>query len=241
MNEALSLRGITKRYGDTAILSVHELRLRSGEVVHLSGRNGAGKTTLLKIIAGLERPQHAAVWLDGYQGPWTRMARSLRRHVVYLHQRPFMFDASVADNLSYGLRAGGAPRSAIRTRVRQALAKVELNGMAQRNARTLSGGEQQRLALARAWVLNPRVLLLDEPTANMDVEFREQTWELLGSMLNRELSMVITHHERNGPGIAQCRKLRLEDGQLHEDSAAEATDNVILWPSETASRREAQS
>lgn len=241
MTFTLRLRQVRKRYGQRQVLAIDELHLRPGEIIHLSGRNGAGKSTLLKIIAGLERPQQTEVSLDGRSGSWQRMAAALRRRVVYLHQQPFMFDASVTDNLGYGLRAAGIPRATLRDRVQEALTKADLISMAKRNARTLSGGEQQRLALARAWVVQPSVLLLDEPTANMDVEFRDQTWQLLQTMRSADMSLVITNHERNGPGIDDCRRLRLAEGQLHEQPSVTLEDNVIRWPSESPPWREAQS
>ena len=241
MTPILSLYDVHKRYGVQVILAFDELRLHPGEIVHLSGRNGAGKTTLLKILAGLEPPDRAEVCDGAHRSPWNRAVKRLRRNVVYLHQRPFMFDASVEQNLAYGLRAGGTAAAEVRTRVREALRKVDLTAMAKRNARTLSGGEQQRLALARAWVLQPRVLLLDEPTANMDLEFREQTWALLQDMLDGELCMVITNHETNGPGLGPCRKVLLRDGLLTDGADLPEHSNVIRWPARTPLRREAQS
>lgn len=240
MKPILSLFHVHKCYGDQVVLACDELCLQPGEIVHLTGRNGAGKTTLLKIVAGLERPDHAQVGFGVRRGPWHREVRNLRRRVVYLHQRPFMFDASVAANLAYGLRAAGVARSEVAGRVTSALQRMELTHLAQRDARTLSGGEQQRLALARAWVLGPQVLLLDEPTANMDLEFRQQTWTLLRSLLNRRLCIVITHHEADAPGLGPCRRLHLERGRLLDEPQLQGS-NVIPWPGDGTSRREAHS
>ncbi len=234
MSPSLSFFDIHKHHGERTILAVKVLHLRPGEIIHLSGRNGAGKTTLLKIIAGLQAPDRALIGEGNARITWQRAVTRLRRQVVYLHQRPFMFDASVADNLGYGLRATGVARHAIGARVREALDKAGLACMAQRRARTLSGGEQQRLALARAWVLRPRVLLLDEPTANMDAQSRQQTWELLGSILNDELSMVVTSHEASGPGVRGCQRLHLDQGRLSPAVATGARpDNIIAWPMDT--------
>lgn len=245
MNPELRFFDVRKRFGERVILGGITLHLPAGEIIHLSGRNGAGKSTLLKIIAGLQAPDHAEVSLRGRRGLWKQAARRLRQEVVYLHQRPFMFDATVTDNLSYGLRAAGVARARIRAQVGDALEKVDLLTMAARNARTLSGGEQQRLALARAWVLQPHVLLLDEPTANMDIEFRRQTWSLLQSMRSEEMCLVITSHETHGPALSGCRHLHLDRGQLVDGTAKPETkeeldtDNVIRWPSDTRPRREA--
>lgn len=239
MTPVLSLFDVHKRYGERAILACDELSLYPGEIVHLTGRNGAGKTTLLKIIAGLERPDRAQIAFGVRRGPWHREVRNLRRRVVYLHQRPFMFDASVTANLTYGLRAAGLARTEFVSQIAEALQRMDLAHLAERNARTLSGGEQQRLALARAWVLHPQVLLLDEPTANMDAEFREQTWALLRSMANRRLCMVITNHETNGPALDRCRRLHLDHGRLM-DQPESPSAKVIPWPGKDTHHREAR-
>ncbi len=223
-NGHLSFARIEKHYGAQQVLSIGMLRLIPGRIVHLTGRNGAGKTTLLKILAGLEAPDDCGdcceVTLDGHSRPWLAVRQRLHREVVYLHQHAYMFDDTVVNNLSYGLRVTGVARAERRRRVAEALERMGLGYAARRNARTLSGGEQQRLALARAWVLQPRVLLLDEPTANMDSDFRRQTWALLRRVLGEDLVLMVSSHELSDTDCPDCLHLHLQNGRLNAEQPA---------------------
>jgi tungstate transport system ATP-binding protein len=214
-NSQLYFSRLEKHYAQRPVLSIDNLSLLPGRIVHLTGRNGAGKTTLLKILAGLEPPDRCDVLLDRCCRPWQAVRQQLRRDVVYLHQHPYMFDDTVADNLGYGLRVTGMPRARRRRTVAGMLERLGLAHTAQRNARTLSGGEQQRLALGRAWLLQPRVLLLDEPTANMDTESRQQTWTLLQEILHAGLAIMVSSHELSETECPNCLNLNLQDGRLN--------------------------
>jgi molybdenum cofactor guanylyltransferase len=177
------------------LFDIDEFDITQGTCIVLSGQNGAGKTTLLKILAGLETPDYAEVEFDGRRLTWKAARARLRREVVYLHQQPYMFDHSVADNIAYGLSRQAVPAARIKARVAEALAWSGLTHLAQRNARELSGGEQQRVAVTRARVLSPRLLLLDEPLANMDISAREQTILLIRRLKDDGVSTIITSHE----------------------------------------------
>lgn len=209
-----SFNDIRMRFGKRTILAIEELQLHRGHCIALSGRNGAGKTTLLKVIAGLLRPQHATVQREGAAQPWNKARGALRRDIVYMHQFPYMFDASVTENIAYGLHAQHVPAETIRARVAQALALMGIAHLADANAKSLSGGERQRTALARAWVLQPKVLLLDEPTASMDRESREQTWFILRRLKAEDLSIVITSHDEQSLTTLPDRHLHLDAGRL---------------------------
>jgi ABC-type multidrug transport system ATPase subunit len=206
---------LEKHFNTRHVLSIGRLVLAPGRVVHLTGRNGAGKTTLLKILAGLEPPDRCDVLLNSCNRPWHAVRQRLRHDVVYLHQQPCMFDGTVADNLGYGMRVTGVPRVRRRQAVAGMLERLGLEHAAPRNARTLSGGEQQRLALGRAWLLQPRVLLLDEPTANMDREFRRQTWSLLQEVLSDEIAIMVSSHELTESECPNCLNLHLQDCRLN--------------------------
>jgi len=214
MSTSLLIQDLCMDYGDRRVLDIPELEFEMGEICHLTGRNGAGKTTLLRILAGLQAPSRGRFGLDAAPTPWAQMVTRLRRQVVYLHQQPFMFDASVRDNLSYGLRVTGVRNGRRKRLTDQALEWVGLAPLADRHARTLSGGERQWVALARAWVLRPRVLLLDEPTANMDTESREQTAFLLRRLQNENICLVITNHDPTALAALATRRLHLEDAHL---------------------------
>jgi tungstate transport system ATP-binding protein len=195
-DSVLELLGIRMAFGQRQLLDVDRIAFRSDSCLALTGANGSGKTTLLKITAGLLKPNDTTVSFDGKDFPWPQAAPKLRKRVVYLHQFPYMFDASVFDNVAYGLRRKGLPTPELRARVRQCLEWSGLMGLSHQNARSLSGGERQRLALARARALKPRLLLLDEPTSNMDEEGREQTVFLIRRMVADGLTVALATHER---------------------------------------------
>ncbi|HYA38770.1 MAG TPA: ABC transporter ATP-binding protein [Candidatus Methylomirabilis sp.] len=178
------------------LLDIEALDIHAGGCLLLTGPNGAGKTTLLKIISGLEPPDHALVDYLGTSLAWPAARRRYRRDVIYLHQQAYLFDRSVMDNVTYGLHHGfGLPRAQIGKRVERALELCGLSHLAGRNARELSGGEKQRVALTRALVLSPRVLLLDEPFAGLDDESRNRTGFLIKRLKSEQVGMVVTSHE----------------------------------------------
>ena len=198
MNEPLLLfRGIEKNYAETNILRNVDISLYPGKCILLSGNNGSGKTTLLKIIAGLEAPSHAEIELSGKSHSWKSAIRSIRREIIYLHQQPYLLSGTVESNVSYGLRFTHLNRKQLREAVKEALEWAGLADVAKQQAKTLSGGVQQRVAFTRAWILKPKVLLLDEPMANMDIESREQACDLLKRMKSEGMSIVITSHDMN--------------------------------------------
>lgn len=212
----LELIGTRMSFGGKQLFEVERLTFRSETCLVLTGANGSGKTTLLKIAAGLLAPDRATVSFEGRDFSWRRAYRSLRRRVVYLHQFPYMFDASVFDNVAYGLRRKGVPAPEVRAQVRQALDWAGLSTHRTQNARSLSGGEKQRVALARARVLSPHLLLLDEPIANMDEEGRERTLFFIRRMVADGFTVALATHERQlVQQVAQVH-LHLEGDRLAE-------------------------
>ena len=193
----LVFRGIEKTFAETNILSNVDISLYPGKCILLSGINGSGKTTLLKIIAGLETPSRAEIELSGKSHSWKSTIRSIRREIIYLHQQPYLLSGTVESNVSYGLRFTHLNRKQLRESVKEALEWAGLADVAKHQAKTLSGGVQQRVAFTRAWILKPKVLLLDEPMANMDIESREQACDLLKRMKSEGMSIVITSHDTN--------------------------------------------
>jgi tungstate transport system ATP-binding protein len=212
----ICLEGVKMRMGGEPLLDVARFELAAGSCTILSGRNGAGKTTLLKIAAGLQKPDQATVVTDGVSVDWRAARANLRKHSIYMHQHAYMFDSRVSDNVAYGLRKAGVPAAECAERSRAALEWAGLAKLAARNARHLSGGERQRLALARARVLSPAVLLLDEPTTNMDQEARQQSFFLIRRMVSEGMGIVIASHDRQIIGQLGDRHLDLADGRLRE-------------------------
>jgi tungstate transport system ATP-binding protein len=158
---------VEKAYDGRSVLQVEQLAIPEGEIFALVGPSGAGKSTLLRLLNFLEPPSRGAVIYRGRSFNTTStIPVAVRRRVTTVFQRPILLQRSVWDNVAYGLRLRGRARR--QERIESALEQVGLAHLAHQNARTLSGGEAQRVALARAMVLEPDVLLLDEPTANLD-------------------------------------------------------------------------
>jgi ABC-type Fe3+/spermidine/putrescine transport system ATPase subunit len=166
----LSIEGVTHRYGRSAALRDVSLEVEAGEFVTLLGPSGCGKTTLLRIVAGFVRPSEGRIVLDGRDV--TRQAPN-RRAVNMVFQRPMMFPhLDVFENVAFGLRVAGLDKQAIGERVAEALRLVRLEGFERRRSTELSGGQMQRISLARALVNRPRILLLDEPLSALDLKIR---------------------------------------------------------------------
>ena len=193
----LVFRGIEKNFAKLNILRNVDISLYPGKCILLSGNNGSGKTTLLKIIAGLETPSRAEIEFSGKSHSWKSTIRSIRREIIYLHQQPYLLSGTVESNVSYGLRFTHLNRKQLRESVKEALEWAGLADLANHQAKTLSGGVLQRVAFTRAWILKPKILLLDEPMANMDIESREKACDLLKRMKSEGMSIVITSHDTN--------------------------------------------
>jgi tungstate transport system ATP-binding protein len=159
------LDSLRQAYAGRTVLDIDRLEVREGEILALVGPSGAGKSTLLRLLNFLETPAAGSITFRGERVVDGRAPLELRRHVTTVFQRPVLQRASVWANVSYGLRLRGIQPDG---QVNRMLERVGLTGFAHQPARSLSGGEMQRVALARALVIRPTVLLLDEPTANLD-------------------------------------------------------------------------
>ncbi len=232
MSNLFSVQQVRMRYEGRVVLDIPELTIPSQGCTLLQGRNGSGKTTLLKILAGLSSPQHYRLILPDHSPLHKAAARRwLRQNVVYLHQQPYLFDATVFDNVAYGLRCQKRKRDEIQHIVDEALAWAELSHLSQRHAQCLSGGERQRVALTRARVLSPRLLLLDEPTASMDKEAREQTYFLLRRLQHENLSIILTSHELHEDSHLGQQRWFLENGVLSSHSLEANAVSLPAQPS----------
>jgi len=164
MNVVYRIEQLRKEYGDRTVVDIETLQINAGEILALVGPSGAGKSTLLRLLNFLEQPTSGRLV---YQDQILNGAISIetRRQVTTVFQRPIVLRTTVRANIAYGLGLRGQRAD---SRVGEMLARVGLQSLANAPAHKLSGGEMQRVALARALVIEPRVLLLDEPTANLD-------------------------------------------------------------------------
>ncbi len=207
-------RNIVKRYGDRVLLHVEEFLVIQGFCTLISGDNGAGKTTLLKIVAGLLKPERADVTVNGVQLTWSKAVRRFFQGVTFVHQDPYMLDTTVERNLAYGLRMARVPRIQIEDKVAEALRWARLDHLMHRNAQRLSAGEKQRVALARAHILSPRALVLDEPTASMDLQSRIAIYQSIQQLQEDGVAVIVASHDRSGLEPLADRHLQLTGGKL---------------------------
>ncbi len=204
----LEVRSLSKSIGSTEILHEINLTVERGEILGLIGPTGSGKTTLLRLINLLDEPSAGCILFDGKEvsGRPEKEGLAVRRKMAMVFQKPVMFKAGVEENVSYGLRMRGSQgrdgKISMSARVKEALAMVGLSGHERRDANTLSGGEMQRIALARALILQPELLLLDEPTANLDPRSAASIDSLLHSLAGSRTAVIIATHN-----MEQCRKL----------------------------------
>ncbi|MGV2989358.1 energy-coupling factor ABC transporter ATP-binding protein [Vibrio sp. E150_011] len=205
MTIQLKAKQISMRFNTRVLFHIPSLTIGPNEAVYLKGANGVGKTTLLKILAGLLKPSSGDIE-PRKKGLLSRFfATSGRKDVIYLHQSAYLFDGSVYQNVVYGLKHRTQNAHDKRADVIAALRLVGLETLADEHVSVLSGGEKQRVAMARAWVLKPSILLMDEPSASLDHESIERLVSMARSLLDLGSSIVVTSHQANEL-TALCRK-----------------------------------
>jgi len=197
--------GLAQRYGEQDILKGIDLSINQNEVFALIGPTGAGKTTLMRLLDLLESPTSGRVYFDGTDVTRSpRLRLEARRRMSFVLQKPVVFNMSVFDNVACGLRWRHEDRKVIQQRVDSALEMVSIADYKHRAARTLSGGETQRLAIARALAVKPEVLFLDEPTANLDPVSLSKIEEILARIIREQQTTVVmaTHDMSQGQRLA---------------------------------------
>jgi tungstate transport system ATP-binding protein len=210
----LAIRGLRKKFRERQLLDIDVLDIEEASAYVLTGMNGAGKSTLLRILAGLEPAQAESVTFLGQRMAWSPYPRLMRESIVYVHQHPVMFSTTVAANIVYGMKRRGMNATDCTSAVEHAMEWAGLAHLKNSNPVTLSGGEKQRVALARAKVLSPKLLLLDEPAANLDGAAREQVIALIPQLILQGASIVMACHDRDLIGLDHVQRLKLRDGRL---------------------------
>jgi tungstate transport system ATP-binding protein len=222
MTPVFRLHKIIKRYGQREVLHIDELTIPGQKICAILGPNGSGKTTLMRIMALLTRNDAGTVDALGEDIHWgKKQLLRLRRQMTMVTQTSFMFEGSVYANVAYGLKVRGKMEREIRCAVEKNLNLMGMSAFITADARKLSGGEQQKVAIARALALEPRVLFLDEPTANIDPQSAVEI-ERYVQFINREFGttiILVTHN------LFQARRLADEvffiwDGKMVEKGSA---------------------
>lgn len=213
MTALFKLSEVQKHYGDRQVLNLQSLEIESGHVYSILGPNGAGKTTLLRIMSLLTTNDTGTVEVFGEKVQWNQsQLLRLRRQMAMVTQSSFMFEGSVAYNVAYGLNVRRTPEKIKQIKVNECLELLGMQSFKDYRARNLSGGERQKVAIARALAIDPKVLFLDEPTSNIDPGSAMEIEEHI-RLINSEQGttiLLITHN------LFQARRLAEEVAVLWE-------------------------
>ena len=235
VTDLLSIRNLVIRRGGRLVLEVDDLSVHQNEVLAIVGPNGAGKSTLLLVLARLLHPEQGKILFNGKPAKG-ESDLVYRRRIALVLQDPLLFDTSVFENISSGLRFRGLPKNEIQPRVDVWLERLGIPHLANRRANELSGGEGQRVSLARAMVLEPELLLLDEPFGALDPPTRSRLLDDLDKILPaaKTTTILITHDLKEAARLASRVAVML-DGQIvqigtpQEVFANPANPNVAVF------------
>ncbi len=226
------LENLTQRYNGRTVLQVDRLEIYGGEILALVGPSGAGKSTLLRQLNFLEQPAAGRLTFEENRLNGAAPSLNVRRKVTTVFQSPVLLNRSVTANVAYGLNVRGKRGKQIEQPVAEALEQVGLGHLARASAQTLSGGEAQRVALARALVVEPDVLLMDEPTANLD-PYNVKLIEQIITEVNREQGttvVLVTHN------VFQAKRLAHRTAFLLDGKLIEITDTPTFFENPTDPR-----
>ena len=211
---AYRIRSLTHAYDEKVVLDIPRLDVPAGQICLFTGPNGSGKTTLLAILALLQVPTGGVVQLDGIKCS-SDPDLKLRHTVTLVHQKPVLFSTSVRNNLAYGLKAHGHNAGEIGRRLKSIEKEMRLPSVIEKHARKLSGGEAQRVVLARALVLETPILLLDEPTNSLDDAYRPVLVDLLQKAnRDRGTTVIVATHDKHFIASLGGSILRMDGGRI---------------------------
>ena len=221
----ITISNLRKSYDDRQVLDAKEGRVRNGSRTAIVGPNGAGKSTLLKIIAGLESPDEGTVLYNG-NNQFPQM------DVTLVFQKPYLISSTVEKNIAYPMKLRGFSPEQIENRITELTEELNLSGFRKQKSWKLSGGETQKVALARALSFRPKLLLLDEPTANIDPYTTSEIERMLLSITDTTIIMV-THN------LAQAKRVCDDIIMLHEGQIVETgrAAEVLTAPKSEKARR----
>lgn len=230
---SISYHKLRKRWQRHIVLKDVDIHVQGGQCLLINGKNGSGKSTLLRIMAGLVKPDQGSIELGLGALDWRQGKKIIREKVMYLHQTPYLFDGTVEKNLCY-VQPASQNLPIEKEDINKAMAWANLRHLSQKPVHQLSGGEQQRVALARAWLRAPKVLLLDEPTANLDTESRQRMLTLLASLKKQGTGIVIASHDPMHFHTLVDKQLTLHHARLRKETIH--GDNIIPLHEHEANR-----
>jgi tungstate transport system ATP-binding protein len=210
---------LSRNFDGSLALNQVSVRAESGKITVIVGVNGSGKTTLLRLLAGLDIPTDGKILIDTK----VMTAEELRHYCTMVFQKSIMLGGKVYDNIAYGLRINKVSRREIPEKVKSALAFVNMDGFEKRKARKLSSGEQQRVALARALALERAVLLIDEPTANLDPANVMIIEQRIREAARSQVIILTTHN------LAQARRVSHNVAHLYQGSIVEQAETTSFF------------
>jgi len=223
----LKVKNIKKTYNSKIVLDVDYLAFQEGKIYAIVGPNGSGKTTLLNILNLLEKPDEGQMFF--YDQEINKKSNfdilEIRRQMTLVNQDPFLFHYTVYNNIAYGLKIRGTPPKIQQNRIKNALNMVGLPGFENRKANQLSGGEAQRVVIARALAIKPEILFLDEPTANIDQRHID-VLERIIKTINKEIKTTVIFTTHN---LSQAYRLADEVISLLDGKIIKQVPENLLW------------
>lgn len=216
----VNIRHLLVNYDERVVLDIPELGFVGGQITVLFGANGSGKTTLLHVMAGLIQPQSGTIVFDG------KPLESIRHRIGIVLQRPVLFAGDVYTNIEYGLKCHGIPAKERKSRVTQALAMMRIETKRHATRRRLSGGEIQRVAIARTLALEPDLLLLDEVFTHLDQEGKKVLQSVLIELRDSGRTVILTSHDISGGLALADHTIILESGRLQPRAMLNAVQGI---------------
>ena len=219
----ISLQNITKKFGDKTVLSIDQFEVKAGAVTGIIGPNGSGKSTLMKIIAGLDNEYTGSLLIEG-----RKVNKEIYKSMTLVFQKPYLINTDVYNNIAYPLKLRGIAAGEIKSKTEKMIELLQLQEISHQNARTLSGGEMQKVAMARAIVFEPKLLLLDEPTSNID----PQTMQLMEKAIkyinqsNQTTVVLVTHNIRQLQRVCSQAVFMQEGKVAEQGSVSEIMEKV---------------
>lgn len=206
----VKILNIQKTYNSKRVLNIKSFNFKENQIYVISGRNGEGKSTLLNIIAGIEKPDYGEVLYDF-------KTDCLRYDISMMLQKPYLFNTTVYENIIMGLKYRKLNKSEIDKRIKKYCSYFKMDELLNKNAKKLSGGESQRVALLRTAILETKLVLLDEPTSGMDYENTLMAEKVILDMKKKGSTIIMVTHDMNQAKRLGDKIIFLEDGRIKDD------------------------